>query len=223
MVEERLSRQQQREHNRRKLLAAAERIFAEQGIQGASLDDVAKEAGLTKGAVYSNFEGKTDLIIHVIRDRIGPEEQQGFLQTMAAPDLTEDERLDTWGREWARITASGEREPFARMLLEFILYSRRSAEVRRQLREVLAAESVKDQSATMAAALPSESELAHLPPEHILRLINALDIGLTIQSLVGPDIVPYDLFRVGLRLMAGLSVASPKAETPQAEPPSEAS
>ncbi|WP_253759652.1 TetR/AcrR family transcriptional regulator [Nonomuraea thailandensis] len=38
-------------------------MFAERGIQGASVDEVAAEAGLTKGAVYSNFDGKEDLRI----------------------------------------------------------------------------------------------------------------------------------------------------------------
>jgi hypothetical protein len=48
-VTERLTRQEQRERNRLKLLEAAEKVFAERGVQGASLDEVAAEAGLTKG------------------------------------------------------------------------------------------------------------------------------------------------------------------------------
>ncbi|WP_243717763.1 TetR/AcrR family transcriptional regulator, partial [Actinomadura sp. KC345] len=52
-----------REQTRTALLTAAERLWAERGIHGASLDDIAAAAGLTKGAVYSNFAGKTDLLL----------------------------------------------------------------------------------------------------------------------------------------------------------------
>lgn len=57
------ARGDRREQTRAALLAAAERLWAERGIHGASLDDIAAAAGLTKGAVYSNFAGKTDLLL----------------------------------------------------------------------------------------------------------------------------------------------------------------
>ena len=53
----------QQQHNRLLLLQAAERVFASRGVDGASLEDVATEAGLTKGAIYSNFSSKGDLIL----------------------------------------------------------------------------------------------------------------------------------------------------------------
>ncbi|MFO0725094.1 MAG: helix-turn-helix domain-containing protein [Myxococcota bacterium] len=48
--------------SRSRLLYAAERCAQERGIEGSSLDDVAAEAGLTKGAVYWHFESKQALI-----------------------------------------------------------------------------------------------------------------------------------------------------------------
>ncbi|MFC2267033.1 MAG: TetR/AcrR family transcriptional regulator [Peptidiphaga sp.] len=65
----RMIRNQQQRHNRLRLLAAAERIFVARNVAGASLDDVALEAGLTKGAVYSNFRNKGESILEVIRYR----------------------------------------------------------------------------------------------------------------------------------------------------------
>jgi AcrR family transcriptional regulator len=53
------------------LLDAAERLWAERGIHGASLDDVSSAAGLTKGAVYSNFTGKTDLVLALLERHTG--------------------------------------------------------------------------------------------------------------------------------------------------------
>src|SRR5579872_6765002 len=57
-----VSRQQLRtETTRRKLLGAAERIFARSGFEAARLEDIAALAGYTRGAFYANFEGKEDI------------------------------------------------------------------------------------------------------------------------------------------------------------------
>src|SRR5437588_11205613 len=46
-----------------RLLDAAARVIARDGFQGARLADVAREAGLTTGAVYSNFRDKEELFL----------------------------------------------------------------------------------------------------------------------------------------------------------------
>ena len=53
----------------RRLIAAAADVVAEKGFQRASLDEIAKRAGLTKGAVYSNFESKEHLFWAVLGSR----------------------------------------------------------------------------------------------------------------------------------------------------------
>ena len=52
---------------RRRLLDAAGTVFLEVGYANARLTDVARVAGLTKGAVYSNFDSKLDLFADVVR------------------------------------------------------------------------------------------------------------------------------------------------------------
>src|SRR5690625_4226239 len=44
------------------LLDAATRVFARQGVRAATVDDVARAAGYTKGAVYANFGNKDALV-----------------------------------------------------------------------------------------------------------------------------------------------------------------
>src|SRR6187200_1351795 len=61
----RLSREQQTAATREDLLAAARRVFADRGYHAASLDEVAREAGYTKGAVYSAFGAKGRLFLAV--------------------------------------------------------------------------------------------------------------------------------------------------------------
>jgi AcrR family transcriptional regulator len=69
------SRQQARtEATRRKLLQAAEEVFARDGFEAARLEDIAAEAGYTRGAFYANFESKEDiffaLLEHWVAQRI---------------------------------------------------------------------------------------------------------------------------------------------------------
>src|SRR6266852_2710169 len=69
------SRQAERtEATRRKLLAAAERIFAKDGFGAARLEDIAAGAGYTRGAFYANFKSKEDIFFALfeewVRERI---------------------------------------------------------------------------------------------------------------------------------------------------------
>jgi AcrR family transcriptional regulator len=54
---------------RDRLLAAAVEVFVEQGYEGARLQDIARTAGLTTGAVYANFRGKDELLFAAIGAR----------------------------------------------------------------------------------------------------------------------------------------------------------
>lgn len=58
------------DRTRADLLDAAERVFSAKGFEGASVDDVATEAGYTKGAVYAHFGSKRDLFLAVARARL---------------------------------------------------------------------------------------------------------------------------------------------------------
>src|SRR5262245_33076884 len=62
----RMGRQERREQTRSELVAAARSVFLRRGFHAASLDEIAAEAGFTKGAVYSNFAGKDELFVAVL-------------------------------------------------------------------------------------------------------------------------------------------------------------
>jgi AcrR family transcriptional regulator len=55
---------------RARILAEAERLFAERGIDGASMPAIAEAAGITPGAIYKHFDGKAELVFHVIRGAV---------------------------------------------------------------------------------------------------------------------------------------------------------
>jgi AcrR family transcriptional regulator len=61
-AEPRLSRAERKERTRAALLSAARLVVARRGMQAATHEEIAREAGLTIGAIYSNFASKADLM-----------------------------------------------------------------------------------------------------------------------------------------------------------------
>src|SRR5260370_15782613 len=84
-VRRRLSREVRREQ----LLAVAEETFVELGYQGASLEDVAARAGVTRPLLYNYFESKDELYLECVRRAREELEEAmlGAVATQMAPAL----------------------------------------------------------------------------------------------------------------------------------------
>lgn len=67
------------------ILAAALEVFAERGFHSARLEEVARKAGVSKGALYLYFETKADLFRAVVKDAISPNIER--VKAMASPDV----------------------------------------------------------------------------------------------------------------------------------------
>ena len=72
------------ESTRSRLVEAASELFAERGYERTSTQDIARRAGLTTGAIYSNFRGKRELLLAAIsqpaealRSRVGGARRAG--------------------------------------------------------------------------------------------------------------------------------------------------
>jgi AcrR family transcriptional regulator len=59
-----------RAQTRDRLMAAALSVFAARGIPGASVEEICEAAGFTRGAFYSNFTDKDDLVLALIQSSI---------------------------------------------------------------------------------------------------------------------------------------------------------
>ena len=84
-----LSREARKAQTRDAIVAAAAKLFTKQGIEATSLDRIAAEVGLTKGAVYSTFAGKDELVEAVAISTsvvVGPD-------VLFAPDISLKEGL----------------------------------------------------------------------------------------------------------------------------------
>ncbi|MGM7669008.1 TetR/AcrR family transcriptional regulator [Microbacterium sp. A93] len=113
-----------RENTRARLLDAASQVFAEVGLEGASVEAICERAGFTRGAFYSNFESKDELFLQLtsviaerrlalVRSRIDEFVEAGVLSYDADPiDLVrrvmesgEDDRLSVLMMSEIRIRA----------------------------------------------------------------------------------------------------------------------
>lgn len=71
------------------LLRAAEEVFAERGLGGAKVEEVARRAGVSKGAFYLHFESKEAALKELIESFVA-RCQSFFASPSAYPDLPED-------------------------------------------------------------------------------------------------------------------------------------
>jgi len=66
-MRKRLTREESREQTTKHLLDAGQKLIAQKGLNGTSVEDITAAAGYSRGAFYSNFETKYDLFIEVLR------------------------------------------------------------------------------------------------------------------------------------------------------------
>jgi TetR/AcrR family acrAB operon transcriptional repressor len=57
------------EKTRARIVDAALFVFAERGVQAAQLEEIARRAGVTRGALYHHFSGKSELLSAVLKER----------------------------------------------------------------------------------------------------------------------------------------------------------
>jgi AcrR family transcriptional regulator len=121
-----VSRAESKAATRVELLDAARRVFLERGYHGASLDLVAREAGYTKGAVYSAFAGKADLFLAVYDREM--ERRRAEISAIVEESLARgDASANAAGRDFFRRLRA---EPaWTLALLEFRLHAARDAGV----------------------------------------------------------------------------------------------
>src|SRR5215471_17665945 len=80
----RAARQEGREA-RDELLTAALRVFARRGYREAGMDEIAAEAGYSKGALYWHFSGKEELLMALLEERVDSPMHERFALLASAP------------------------------------------------------------------------------------------------------------------------------------------
>jgi AcrR family transcriptional regulator len=198
---ERLNRGQRKAQTREQLLDAATRVFAERGFETATLDEVAAAAGYTKGAVYSNFASKTDLVIALIERKVAEQEAE-HVERFAGQDFAS---LTARLEEPEAVT--DEQQQWLVLAVEFWLYALRND----RAREVMAKQ--YEQARTFVAdrligpAYAQAGLEAPLAPRDLAIVIESLEIGLAFQAALDAGAVRPELKGDVLLRLLGLSGA----------------
>lgn len=180
-------REEQKKLTRQRLVDAAEAVFARGGYHGSTVEEIAREAGATTGALYSNFAGKEELFLALFEERIAAD-LDDYEEIVAAGSTLEEQARGT-GDHWMKILR--ERPNYFPLLIEFWSYAIREPQLRDRLGGRFAALRAGSARVAMGAAehrgLPADAEKLGL-------FINALGNGFALEKLVDPDAIPDELF-----------------------------
>ncbi|UPA23346.1 TetR family transcriptional regulator [Shinella oryzae] len=92
---------------REQILLAAEKVFYEKGVAHASMEDVARAAGVTRGAIYWHFANRADLVLELYNSLPMPQEEL-IARELEAENADVFGVLERVGREWLELLASDE-------------------------------------------------------------------------------------------------------------------
>ena len=70
---------------RKAILASAKRLFSRRGFESTSLSDIAKYAGVTRGAIYWHFENKEELLLALLDSIEEDQSYSKYLKEACAP------------------------------------------------------------------------------------------------------------------------------------------
>jgi AcrR family transcriptional regulator len=135
----RLRRSEARALTRRRLLEMAAVVFAERGFRATAIEEVAERAGYSIGAVYSNFTGKDDLFLNLMRERLEGLEDglRRWSSQQPRTALAPQDRAVALEAELDQMARGEEATPAGwwRLLAEFRAYAETNVDVRRELLE----------------------------------------------------------------------------------------
>jgi AcrR family transcriptional regulator len=175
-------------------------VFLRHGFHAASLEEIAEEAGYTKGAVYSNFAGKDDLFLAVLEDH-SQRRARAYSEIIFDHDDIEDSYRAV-ARFWRE---ANEREPeMARLIAEFLVHASRQEPLRTAAREV------RERGTAAIAGLVDELAARHgieftLPTHDVVRGSGALNRGLAIEQLIDPALPQEAFEEMHVAYMRGLT------------------
>lgn len=167
---------------RSRLLQAAARLAERKGFQSASLDEVAAEAGLTKGAIYWHFSSKHDLLVELLQEtvrkqmRARPAEMS---QIMAAED-----RVQALA-DWLERELPGQHTPAAPAALFVECSVHPDPQVREKLRGMV--REIIARVTELVSSFQARGDIAGLDPHVVSVYLQAVLNGLMLNWLIDPE------------------------------------
>jgi len=170
-----------RQRTRTRLIDAAVSVIREKGFYAATLDDVARRAGMTRGAIYGNFKDKDELFLAVIETRWRPITPLRYGATLK-------EHMRIVGE--AVVGAVPARRAQALGALSLQIYALTHEDTRSRLAQ-MNAELYRRGGERLEQALPA-TELP-MPADEFVRVIHALTDGLLLLRFLQPQLITDEM------------------------------
>jgi AcrR family transcriptional regulator len=198
-----LSRKEKQTKTRSALLSSAAKLICRKGITGASVEDVASDAGYTKGAFYANFKSKEELFLVMLDERYAAELEriEAHLPGEGAPA----EEVRESAEDFIQFVRSDPDWP--RLYFEFVVYAARNKEFREELatRNRAMRERIAEVIRNWAADFPAQPPF---PFEDIAQMLFCMADGFLIAQLVEPDIDEKLYGTMNSTLFKGIGVSA---------------
>lgn len=179
-----------RQRTRAALLEAARDVIREKGYERTTIEEVARRAGMTTGAIYGNFKNRDELFIalgHAYWAPVKPHIPPGASFADAMQALAS-----------ATLAAVNERAPVAVGRLTGLAYTLTNPELRARVRDV-----TKESYEFGAEWLRTfDARELPMPAEQLVCVIHALIEGLVLQRILTPEICPDEVFYAAFAALA---------------------
>ena len=171
-----------RDRTRAALLEAARALIREKGYERTTMEEVARRAGMTTGAIYGNFKNRDELFIALGQKYWAP------IAPRVAPGATFAEAMRALAE--ATLAAVDDRAPVAVGRLTGLAYALTSAELHARVHEVTK-DSYEFGAEWLRTFDPSELPM---PADVLVRVLHALIEGLVMQRILTPELFPDEVF-----------------------------
>jgi AcrR family transcriptional regulator len=180
---------QRRANTRAALLSAAARLLARHGYHDASLDAIAAEAGLSKGALYYTFSSKADLFLALLEERLA-----GRLRDLTGPSSRSDAGGTPPAAAAQRMLRGFERDPrWPPLFFEFVATCARHRLLRRHFTERF----MRPGRAAITAMVQQRAAHTNLrlpiPADQVAVVVHALMNGMMLERLFDAEGAPAEL------------------------------
>ncbi len=190
---------QKRAANRERILRAAREVFGEHGFHGATIEEIADQAGLSNGAIYYNFASKGELFLALLEERteeriehmrasFAEASDVGSLRAALAAEARDATRSVKDSREWRLL------------VLEFIAYAARTPELAPKLQA-----HERRFKAALSELITQRLSLGEAGPAEVVDglalVVTTLSYGVAVAELSDPGAVPEGLLGELLALL----------------------
>jgi AcrR family transcriptional regulator len=199
----RLRRDQQRQQTRERLLSSALEVFEARGYAESSLEEIAERAGYTRKAVYSNFSGKSELLLEIVERRF--QSHIDRIEALLDEETSPERKTIDVGSVFADYLS--QEQAWGKLFHEFCSVASRDEKIGSRFRACFRA-----RKQIIVRLLENEVRSRGIeltvPIERLVMGIFALFTGLSVEKMIDPEEVDEELFGEMLGLLAISAMAS---------------